>query len=466
VVNDPTRTVIDAGQNDRAFHIFGAPSDITIENITLQHGNISSFGGCMTVSHSSDMIHLNLQDVIVQDCNSGGSFGGGISFLLINSQLSANLVNVIVRRGHADIAGGGISIISHSDGANAEVRIINSIIYSNTAEREGGGLQVWAELGGNTEVLIINSTITGNTSHDQVHGGGGIAVVNTQESTNILEIYNTILFGNTANPGGDLTIDLSGTNSRTDIFYNDINSVIHQRGTLNQGNNLNTDPLFLDPAGDNFHLRPDSPLINSGTLFVPSPPGLPSTDFEGKPRALGGVPDIGAYESEGSRVTPEEGTLGTEIIIAGSGFGKKKGKVFIATTSLKILDWSDGLIRCLLSKALPPDTYDVTIRPQIKGSSPITIPNGFTAKTPEIDSADPTHGSAGDNVTIHGSFFGTKKGKVALGGKSCKVLNWTMVATTGESEIQLVIPKRLTPGANELKVANGVGSGTTTFTVD
>jgi hypothetical protein len=205
-------------------------------------------------------------------------------------------------------------------------------------------------------------------------------------------------------------------------------------------------------------------MINAGTTTVPNPPGLPSTDFEGNPRVIGTAPDIGAYEW--SPVSPSEGTIGTEITISGSGYGTKKGKVFIATTSLKILDWSDGLIRCLLSKALPPDTYDVTIRPQIKGSSPITIPNGFTAKTPEIDSADPTHGSAGDNVTIHGSFFGTKKGKVALGGKSCKVLNWTMVATTGESEIQLVIPKRLTPGANELKVANGVGSGTTTFTVD
>jgi hypothetical protein len=207
-------------------------------------------------------------------------------------------------------------------------------------------------------------------------------------------------------------------------------------------------------------------LINSGTLFVPSPPGLPSTDFEGKPRALGGAPDIGAYESEGSPVTPEEGTLGTEIIIAGSGFGTKKGKVFIATTSLKILDWSDGWIRCLLSKALPPDTYDVTIRPQIKGASPITIPNGFTAKTPEIESVDPTSGSAGGNVTIHGSFFGTKKGKVTLGGKTCKVLSWTMEPTSGESEIEFVVPKRLTPGVNELKIINGMGSDAANFTVE
>jgi hypothetical protein len=161
-----------------------------------------------------------------------------------------------------------------------------------------------------------------------------------------------------------------------------------------------------------------------------------------------------------------EGTIGTEITILGSGFGTRKGKVLIATTSLKILDWSDGLIRCLLSKALPPDTYDLTIRPQIKGSSPITIPNGFTVKAPEILSVDPSHGAQGAGSTIRGNFFGTKKGKVTLGGKNCKVLKWTMDPTSGESEIQFVVPKRLTPGVNELKIINGMGSDTVNFTVE
>ena len=92
--------------------------------------------------------------------------------------------------------------------------------------------------------------------------------------------------------------------------------------------------------------------------------------------------------------------------------------------------------------------------------------NGFAVKTPEIDSVNPTSGSTGDKITINGFFFGTKKGKVALGGKSCKVSSWTMDSATGESEIEFVVPKRLTPGANELKVTNGVGSDTVNFTVD
>jgi hypothetical protein len=169
----------------------------------------------------------------------------------------------------------------------------------------------------------------------------------------------------------------------------------------------------------------------------------------------------------GSPLSPIEGTIGTEMTITGFGFGTKKGKVFIATTSLKILDWSDGLIRCLLSRALPPDTYDVTIRPQIKGSSPITIPNGFTAKAPEIDSVGPTSGSIGDEITINGLFFGTKKGKVTLGGKNCKVLKWEMNSTTGLSEIEFVVPKGLDPGTYDLIVTTTkVGSDTVDFTVE
>ena len=86
-------------------------------------------------------------------------------------------------------------------------------------------------------------------------------------------------------------------------------------------------------------------------------------------------------------------------------------------------------------------------------------------KPPQIDSISSSSGSDGDNIAIDGFFFGTKKGKVTLGGKSCKVLNWTMAATTGESKIQFVVPKGLTPGANELKVTNAVGADTTNFTV-
>ena len=165
-------------------------------------------------------------------------------------------------------------------------------------------------------------------------------------------------------------------------------------------------------------------------------------------------------------ISPDKGTIGTEFSITGSGFGTRKGKVLLGTAVSKIMQWADDSIQCQLTRTLPPGAYDVTIKLQTKGSSPITISDGFTVEAPGIDSINPASGSIGDEITVNGFFFGTTKGKVTLGGKSCKVSKWTMDLATGGSEIQFVVPRGLSTGTKELKVTNGVGADTTDFTVE
>ena len=70
-----------------------------------------------------------------------------------------------------------------------------------------------------------------------------------------------------------------------------------------------------------------------------------------------------------SPVSPNQGTIGTEFAIAGSGFGTTRGKVLIGNVAPKILEWNDSSIRCQLAKSPPLGTYDVTVQP--KGASPI-----------------------------------------------------------------------------------------------
>jgi len=53
---------------------------------------------------------------------------------------------------------------------------------------------------------------------------------------------------------------------------------------------VNVDPLFADPAADDYHIRADSPAIDAGMNM-----GV-TTDLEGTPRPQGGGYDIGAYE--------------------------------------------------------------------------------------------------------------------------------------------------------------------------
>jgi len=398
-------------------------------------------------------MNISIVDCIIKE-NSGEGFGAGIVIevdgagnILLESNLIIN--NTVTERSDGDCNGGGIAILYH--GGTAEVTVKNNIIANNSASGitapRGGGF--WVQKG---IVHLIGNTIYNN----QANQGGGVYL----GSANAANVYNNIIYGNTGTEGGDIYFE----NPTTANGYNNNYSNLHGTWT-GSGNNLNTDPLFVDSGNNDFHLLPTSPMINAGTTAVPDPPGLPTRDFEGSSRVINAAPDIGAYEW--ARVIPSEGTIGTEITITGSGYDIKKGKILIGTASLKILEWTDDWIRWLLSKALPPDIYDVTIRPKTKGSSPIIIANGFTVKAPAIETVEPISGSIGDEITIHGLFFGTKKGKVTLGGKSCKVLNWTMVPTTGVSEIHFVVPKGLDPGTHELKVTTTkVGSDTVDFTAE
>jgi hypothetical protein len=161
---------------------------------------------------------------------------------------------------------------------------------------------------------------------------------------------------------------------------------------------------------------------------------------------------IWGFTTSSFSITPKEGAFDTEITLTGYGFGTKKGKVLMGNTSLTIINWADGLIHCRLTRVLDPDVYDVTIQPSgPKGTPPIVEKAGFVVKAPEIHSIEQGEGTAYDEVTIRGKFFGTKKGKVYLeyeegGGilrKSCKVTKWWMDPATNESEIIFVVPKML-----------------------
>lgn len=65
----------------------------------------------------------------------------------------------------------------------------------------------------------------------------------------------------------------------------------------NQNGNINSDPLFLNCEGNvlswDFHLRPESPCINSGNAEH-----APSVDQNGISRPLDGEVDMGAYEAD------------------------------------------------------------------------------------------------------------------------------------------------------------------------
>jgi hypothetical protein len=154
-------------------------------------------------------------------------------------------------------------------------------------------------------------------------------------------------------------------------------------------------------------------------------------------------------------VTPK-GTVGTAIVINGSGFGTSKPKVTVGGAAMKVTSYGSSVIRGQVAKPLSPDTYDVVVYP--KKMAGISFPDSFVFSRPVVETVLPKTGSVNNTITIQGFYFGTKKGKVYLGTKSCKVTKWTMISTTGVSEIQFVVPKGIPAGTLDLTVAvTGVG---------
>ena len=173
-------------------------------------------------------------------------------------------------------------------------------------------------------------------------------------------------------------------------------------------------------------------------------------------------------------LSPKEGTVGTQITSSDSRLGPKRGKILIGGATTKIISWTSASVTFEVKKTLTPGLYPAVIAP--KGMPTITLPGVFIMKAPEIVSVD-SSGQPGNEKTLSGNFFGSKKGKIYLEDqstgqkKNCKVTSWSMDKATGASSIKFLVPKPkgYVPGVSttyNLKVTNKVGTATTTFIID
>ena len=426
----------------------GAIAEAVVEGITVVNG-----------TRGMD-VWLASYDITIRNCrvmnNTGKRNGGGMyignqnppprTLVFENNVIQNNMVS----EDNSGVAqGGGVFLFSHRGNYIVRNNIVTGNTVQGTTDPRGGGICVGVHA--DDKIYLIGNTVYGNKAG---HTGGGIFVYNGS-----VDMYNNIVYGNTAPVGADIVLSNPGSKNGFNNNYSNLEGV-----WTTSGNNLDVDPVFVDAAHNDFHVQSSSPMRDAGTLEVPSPPGIPETDFEGNPRVAGLSPDIGAYEFVGLNIIPAEGTIGTILDINGAEFGSKRGKVSIGPSALKIIKWTPGWIQASLTKALPPDEYDVRI--EARGLETIVLPGGFTSMWPVIDSVDPEIGSVNDEIAVKAQFFGTKRGKVTLGGKNCRIKVWTMDPTTGASEVHFMIPRGLSLGTHELKITNGVGFDTTNCTVE
>ena len=159
--------------------------------------------------------------------------------------------------------------------------IVNNLIAENGATT-GGGI-AWLTPSGSAGPIVTNNTIVGNTAS----AGPGIFADGFDAAA---QVVNNVVGGATT----QATVDCdSGSDGLPAQFaYNDIWNASGPEsedlcpGLVGMNSNISVDPLLVDAAADEYHLRPDSPVIDAGREA-----GAPATDFDGDIRPADGNAD-------------------------------------------------------------------------------------------------------------------------------------------------------------------------------
>jgi hypothetical protein len=215
----------------------GGAIESTLNNCTLNHNHADWGGGAF----GSTLNNCTLTS------NSASYAGGGAYDCALN--------NCTVRANSSSAPGGGA----------ASCTLDNCMLMGNSTSAIGGG--AW-------DSTLNNCTLVSNSAWNVSFGYGGGAWGST--------LNNCILYYNSATN--------SGANYDTNCILNYCCTTPLPPGA----GNISGDPLFVDFANGNLRMQPSSPCINVGNnAYVAA-----TTDLDGRPRIVGGIVDMGAYESQ------------------------------------------------------------------------------------------------------------------------------------------------------------------------
>jgi fibronectin type 3 domain-containing protein len=232
----------------------GSPGD---PFATIQAG-INFAGDLDTVRVAAGVYHerVRFREADIALIGSGGESvidpqGSGTGLLIVGPRTSASLVEGFTfTGGYADQMGAGLFI----EGGDPTIR--GNRFFNNTDAVKGAGLGI----NQGSPLIAYNLFVNNNGHAVYVDGGSQPVFVNNTIADNsgagivsdpanpALAVRNTILWNNA---GGSLTGAFA-------VTYSDV-----QGGVTGTGN-LDLDPLFVDPAGGDYHLDLLSPCIDAG----------------------------------------------------------------------------------------------------------------------------------------------------------------------------------------------------------
>ena len=323
-------------------------SSPSLNDVLFMNNSAGGGGGGMSNHHLSNP---KLRNVIF-DSNSAGFGGGG---MYNDGWIGAELIHVIFRANVAVVGGGmhnhrysspTISYTTFENNTSTAVTatgggggmfttlnsypILTNVIFSNNSAPYGGGggMSSWqgsypsltnvtlsgnsAQYGGavynydRSSPSLTNITMSGNTAS---RSGGGVYNTSSSKST----IQNSILWNNQDSGGSGAIAQIANDASSLSIIQSSLvqgaltSGIWDIRLGSDGGNNLDRDPLFVDPATANYRLQTGSPAIDAGdTNLLPADSSdldsdgntseLLPLDLDGHPRVVGAAVDMGAYE--------------------------------------------------------------------------------------------------------------------------------------------------------------------------
>ena len=217
--------------------------------------------------------------------------GGGV--MLMPGVVSNCIIYGNVAKLNASGGNGNGGAIRMSDGS----RVVNSLIYGNTASSGGG---VWAR----TSASMLNCTVVSNRLSAGGNGAGvylSAGVPTNTDQTQRME--NVICYFNVNTSGTIANYYFTTPNPGFTGTYHIVNSCLYPTNfaqtypTLNviAAGNTEADPKFADLAGKNYRLSSGSPCINTGTN---AGWGARDLDLDGNRRIdpWSGIIDMGCFE--------------------------------------------------------------------------------------------------------------------------------------------------------------------------
>ncbi|MDO9576911.1 MAG: YCF48-related protein [Candidatus Cloacimonadales bacterium] len=289
-------------------------SKIHISHSTFYDNYATLGAGIYCSNYSSPIIEFN--DISYNSAsgeNPGDGAGAGIS---LSNYSSPIIRNNMINHNHAYSAA-GISVsesspiitnntISYNSGIDtggilignlinsAILMISNNLIYDNQVSFRCGGIKCIGD-----SLVIFNNTIANN----EALLGGGLDIYSSD-----IQIINNNIWGNSAPDGSQVCLEFADTNPN---FYNcNIEGGVAAFGGEGAAgfcgdyeNCIDSNPFFVDPQNDNFHLQDSSPCIGAGIDEIEIGGSwyyAPEFDLEGNPRPnpVGSMPDIGTYENQ------------------------------------------------------------------------------------------------------------------------------------------------------------------------